>query len=79
MEKVRRKIADNNGERKIRTVWMCRCKIGTTNGTVAYFFDKPQTGILTTCVREADLTGYKTTRVYIDEVRDDDFVFCSLM
>lgn len=79
MEKVRRKVADEMGERKMRSLWKCRCKIGTTNATVAYFFDKPEVGVSTRLVREEELSGYKSTSVHIDDVYEGGFVFCSLM
>lgn len=37
-------LPDEFGDRKMRSVWKCYCKIGTKNATVSYFFDKPREG-----------------------------------
>jgi hypothetical protein len=81
MEKLRRKLTDRYRDIEIRTVWKCYCKIGTHNGTVAYFFEQPEEGKIIECVHcdiDPISTKYRTALlVMIDEVRDDGFVFCS--
>lgn len=81
MKKLRRKLTDRFGEQKTRTVWKCYCKIGTFNGTYAYFFEEPKEGLNMDCV-ELDIDPVTTMHkrslhVLIDEVREDGMVFCS--
>lgn len=82
VKKVRRKLTCRSGETKMRTVWQCRCKIGTHNGTTGYFFDEPKERMNTQVVwipPSNDVMYVKAWSVYIDEVRDDGVVFCSKM
>lgn len=79
MEKVRKMLPDEFGDRKMRSVWKCYCKIGTKNATVAYFFDKPREGLITQCVRLKDDCPNRSMSVVIDKVYEDGFVLCSLL
>jgi hypothetical protein len=82
MKKVRRKLTNSLGETAIRTVWRCRCKIGTWNMKMGLFFDEPKQGVFTQVIYElpdkSDVMNFKALPVLIDYVREDGFVICSL-
>lgn len=80
MQKVRKKLRDQTGEHKIRTVWRTPCKIGTTNLTVGYFFEEPEVGKSTYVCRDMgnETAAYRAKRVYIDDINAIG-VFCTPM
>jgi hypothetical protein len=76
MTKTRKKLMDKSGELKLRTVWRCYCKIGTTSSKIGYFLNEPAPGTVTQVVEEYEENN-RAMSVYIDEVREDGTVFCS--
>lgn len=74
IEKMRRKLTDEYGETRMRSVWKCRAKIGTHSSTVGYFFDKPEVGISSQFVRQSDQIYTKAMGVIIEKIDETGLV-----
>ncbi|PGK51779.1 hypothetical protein CN918_28725 [Priestia megaterium] len=74
IEKMRRKLTDEYGETKMRSVWKCRAKIGTHSSTTGYFFDKPEVGVKSQFIRTTDQMYTKAIGVIIEEIDEEGLV-----
>lgn len=78
-KKIRKRLTDQYGVTKLRTVCECSCKIGTTAKSVAYFFfDKPELNQSVWCVQSdvSSVVCKDPIRVVPDQFHDDGFFFC---
>lgn len=77
MQKKRKKLTDQYGETKMRTVWLCQTKLGTHSSMNAYFLEKPEEGVLNQVVPATAGMYEKAKSVHVDEITVSGIIFCS--